>query len=93
MFVTQFQGFQGGLWPCPHGPSSHCVGGSPWVLEYPPAQKKCAATTLVPMGARVPTLSPKDDPTPSQSLQNGFGKGRFLEDLDFKCYRAAQKLV
>ena len=39
-----------------------------------------AATTWVPMGARVPVLSPNDHPNPSDGQQKDFRKNQILEN-------------
>ena len=47
-----------------------------------PSHKGLAATVWIPMGARVPILSPNDDPNPSHNPQNGFGKNQNFEDRE-----------
>ena len=43
-----------------------------------------AAATWVPMGGRVPTIPPNDDPNPYQSPQRVFGNSRISKY--FKCH-------
>ena len=55
--------------------------GGPW-----PCLNGLAATTWVPAGARVPVLSPNDDPNPSQSCRSAFKQRKIDFSKTFKCH-------